>query len=97
MEGGTPIVAIPICGGSLESACGTSDDGSPEASNPYDCKDCDSVTIFEFKYNKQSYTVTPTCQGVFTFPEDYGDVYYNSDHYLYDAFGKGNQKLRPIR
>ena len=93
MKGGVPTVAIPICGESPESACGTSDDGSPEASNPYDCTDCDSVTIFEFEYNKQLATASPTCQGVFTFPEDYGDVYYNSDGYLYDAFGKGTKKF----
>ncbi|KAF6238247.1 hypothetical protein HO173_003527 [Letharia columbiana] len=87
MVGGFPA-AIPICGISLASACGTSDDGAPEALNPYDCKDCDTVTIFDgFKYSKQMATGEPTCKGVFPFPEDYGDVYYNSDGYLYDAFG----------
>ncbi|KAL9132478.1 MAG: hypothetical protein Q9175_006349 [Cornicularia normoerica] len=88
MVGGIPA-AIPICGTILDSACGTSDDGSPQASNPYDCRDCDTVTIYDgFAYSKQLAIGTPTCQGDFAFPEDYGDVYYKSDGYLYDAFGK---------
>ena len=88
------IVAIAICGGT-ESACGTSGD-SPGAKNPYYCEDCDTVTIYEFSFSKSQGTVSPTCQAVFTFPEDYGDVYYNSDGHLYDAFGKWNPARIPF-
>lgn len=86
MVGGVPA-AIPICGISLASACGTTDDRSPVAFNPYDCKDCNTITIYdEFPYSRQLATGVPLCQGVFTFPEDYGDVYYR-DERLYDASG----------
>lgn len=88
MKGGIPdVVAMPVCGDSIESACGTTGDSSSEGYNPYDCTDCHTVTIYEFKYSKSDATASPSCQGVFTFPSDFGDVYYKSDGILYDAFG----------
>ena len=85
--GGDPNNAIPICGETFESACGTgsSDDDAP---NPYDCKDCDTVLIFDgFSFDRSHATAQPACQANFTFPKGYGDVYYR-DKRLYDAFGK---------
>ena len=87
MVGGMPA-AIAICGETLESACGTGGDGAVYVNNPYDCKGCDTVTIYDgFPFSRSLATERPACQGVFNFPEDYGDVYY-SDSRLYDAFGK---------
>ena len=96
MKGGTPTVAKPICGNSLKSACGTAGDVSPVASNPYDCPDCDHVMIFEFEYNKQLDTASPRCKGLFTFPHDYGDVYYRNDSHLYNAFGTPKPVCQPF-
>lgn len=86
MKGGIPTVAIPICGGTLEAACDVGADAQ-YGNNPYNCKDCDTVTIYDgFPFSRSLATGKPTCQAVFTFPEDYGDVYYSGGR-LYDAFG----------
>lgn len=95
MVGGIPA-AIAICGETLESACGTGGDGTTYTNNPYDCKHCANVTIYDGFHFSQSLAIgTPECQGMFTFPEDYGDVYYR-DLRLYDAFGK-RTVLDPVR
>lgn len=87
MKGGIPTVAISICGGTLEAACDVGADAQ-YGNNPYNCKDCDTVTIYDgFPFSRSLATGKPTCQAVFTFPEDYGDVYYSGGR-LYDAFGK---------
>lgn len=85
---GDPSASIALCGESLESACGTiGDDSVYPNPGPYDCKKCGTVTIYDgFPYSIQLATEEPTCQGVFTIPEDYGDVYYRNNR-LYDAFG----------
>ncbi len=86
---GDPSDHVPICGETIASACGNTGDGLKYANNPYDCKDCGTITIYDgFKYSIQLATEEPGCQGIFTIPEDYGDVYYIGDGYLYDAFGK---------
>ena len=90
MPGGISA-AIPVCGETLASACGTTadDDGTPYTNNPYDCKGCDSVTIFDdFVFDRSLAVERPGCQGVFGFPVDYGDVYYRGDGRVYDAWGE---------
>ena len=85
---GDPSASVAICGETFGSACGIVGDGSVYANNPYDCKKCGTVTIYDgFPYSIQLAIEEPTCQGVFTIPEDYGDVYYRNER-LYDAFGK---------
>lgn len=94
MGGGAPdAAAITICG-ETATACGTTGD-TPGAKNPYFCKDCDTVTIYEFAFSRSGGTASPICEAIFTVPEDYGDVYYSSDHHLYDAFGKRNRASSP--
>ena len=85
---GDPSASIALCGETLESACGTTGDDSVYPNpGPYDCKKCGTVTIYDgFPHSIQLAVEEPTCQGVFTIPEDYGDVYYRNNR-LYDAFG----------
>ena len=91
MRGG-PSSAIKICGQTLEAACGTNGDGIPYENDPFDCKDCDTVTIYDgFVFDRSLATARPKCQAVFTFLEDYGDVYYR-DGRLYDAFDESVSK-----
>lgn len=87
---GSPVSSLPICGETLASSCGTVGDGSVYANNPYNCKKCGTVTIYDnFTYNIQQAQEDSKyqCQGIFTIPEDYGDAYYRNKR-LYDAFGK---------